>query len=266
MNPQNEKNAVYKDEINLYHFWKVIERRKKLILGIFLISVISTAIMSLSMPKIYKGEAFMRIALEKEVITAKELNEVLGKIDKEQIAKIFSEQPDSIKKVIINPIPGSSSKFKVAVEIKDIAYFQYFMDRFIEHLNRLPLIKISVEQQKEKLTKRLEEIDSVIEKSQQDSKSFQKMINKGKLNPVGFNPVDFNRALSELKIEKITLQQGIQNLRGVELITLPTIPSRPFKPRPLIDIAIAGLTSLIAGMIIVAILNYLEKMKKYQEH
>ncbi len=56
METQNKGTSTYDDEINLYDYWKVIVKRKRLIIGLFLVAVLASAVISLSMPKIYRGE------------------------------------------------------------------------------------------------------------------------------------------------------------------------------------------------------------------
>jgi uncharacterized protein involved in exopolysaccharide biosynthesis len=45
------------DEINLLHYWRVIWKRRKIVIYVFLISVVSTAIISLNMTPIYQAKA-----------------------------------------------------------------------------------------------------------------------------------------------------------------------------------------------------------------
>lgn len=268
MKPQNDKPAIYEDEIGLYDFWKNILKKKRLLLGMFIVSIIIAAVISLTMPKIYRGEVTMRIVIkenEKETITANDLVDIIGKVDREKIMIIFPEKSDMIDSLKINQLPGSTDKFKVSVELKDAIYFQDLIKDFVEYMNGIPIIKKLVEQQSEMLSKRLQEMDNIIGKSQRDAESFQKMIVREKLNPIGFNPVDFNQAVSELKIKKIALQQSIKNLSGVEIMAKPIVFKKPVKPRPLLYILIAGLTSVVAGIFLISLLTYLENNRILRE-
>ena len=267
MNPQNDKPTIYEqDEIYLQDLWKIIMKRKKIIFWIFITAVISAGIISFTMTKIYRAEVGVRIqpkdsSSTKELISTKELFEIIGKFDEEKIKAIFPQNFDSIKKVKITQIPGSNDKFKITVELSQPANFQDAIKTFMLYLNNIPLIKRVVEESREQLTKRLEEIDVVMAKSQEDADRFEAMMVKEKLNPIGFNPVQFNRMRSELEVEKIALKQAIKNLTGFEIITEPTISLKPVKPRPLLYIILTGLISLIAGIFISAFLNYWERIK-----
>ena len=267
VNPQNDKPTIYEqDEIYLQDLWKIIMKRKKIIFWIFITAVISAGIISFTMTKIYRAEVGVRIqpkdsSSTKELISTKELFEIIGKFDEEKIKAIFPQNFDSIKKVKITQIPGSNDKFKITVELSQPANFQDAIKTFMLYLNNIPLIKRVVEESREQLTKRLEEIDVVMAKSQEDADRFEAMMVKEKLNPIGFNPVQFNRMRSELEVEKIALKQAIKNLTGFEIITEPTISLKPVKPRPLLYIILTGLISLIAGIFISAFLNYWERIK-----
>lgn len=271
MNSANDKNTYSGDEINLYDLWKNIIKRKKLIFWIFIISIISAGIISLVMPKIYRGEVGIRIQIKelgstlgstKELISPKELFEIIDKFDREKIETIFPQNFDSIKSVRITQIPGSTDKFKIIVELSQTTYFQEVIKIFVQYLNNIPLIARAVEQSREQLTKRLEEIDAVMSKSQEDAERFQRMMVREKLNPIGFNPVQFNKMRSDLEVEKIALKQSIKNLTGFEIITQPTISSKPVKPKPVLYIILAGLISFIAGLFIAVFLNYWERIKE----
>ena len=276
MNPQERKPTAYEDEINLYDLWKNVIKRKKLIFGIFFVSIISTGIISFMMPKIYQGEVGVRIQESqesispgyygkiqpKELISPKELYEIIGNFDREKINLIFPQYSNSIKDVMIRQISGSTDKFKIIFEMRQIAYFQEVVKIFMQYLNNIPLIARAVEQSRERLRKRLEEIDVVMSKSEQDAERFQRMMIKEKLNPIGFNPVEFNKMRSALEVEKIALKQSIKNLTGFEIVTNPIISKSPVRPRPKLYMAIAGVISLVFGIFLTMVLSYIENIKR----
>ncbi len=198
----------------------------------------------------------------KELISTKELFEIIGNFDREKIEAIFPQNFDSIKSVRIKQIPGSTDKFKIIVELTQTTYFQEVIKIFVQYLNNIPLIARAVEQSREQLTKRLEEIDVVMSKSQEDAERFQRMMVKEKLNPIGFNPVQFNRMRSDLEVEKIALKQSIKNLTGFEIVTNPIIFQKPVRPRPMLYMAIAGVISLILGVFLAMFLIYMENIKR----
>lgn len=261
MGLENDKKITYEDEIELYDLWRNVVKRKRIIFWIFILSMVSAAIVSFVMPKVYRGEVGVRIQ-PKDLISPKELSEIMGKFDKEKIQLIFPLNFDSIKEAMITPIPGSLDKFKITVELTQTTYFQDVIRTFVQYLNNIPLIKKGIEDSREQLTKRLEEIDVVMAKSQEDGERFQRMMVKEKLNPIGFNPVQFNRMLSDLEVEKISLRQAIKNLTGFEIVTNPILFQKPVSPKPVLYLVITGITSLFAGLLIVLLLKYFEKIRE----
>ncbi len=255
------KNRVDEGEINIYDIWKNIVKRKFLILGVLIIALILGAIVNLFSPKIYRGEAVLKIQ-PTQLISTKELFEIIGKFDREKVAIISPENLTIINSVKIIQIPGSTDKFKVSIELTERDHFQGIVRAFVEYLNNIPFIKRTVDQSREQLLKKLEDVDVVMNKSQQDAESFKKMMVREKLNPIGFNPVQFYKMLSDLEIEKIVLKQSMSNLTGVELISQLAISLNPVKPRPVLNMTIAGITGLIVGLFLAVFLNYLENLKR----
>jgi len=80
MNPQEQVPLNYEDEINLYDLWKVIVKRKAIIIGLFFISILSAAVITFNMPKIYRGEAILSV----RVFPPKEIVSIVGKMDAEK--------------------------------------------------------------------------------------------------------------------------------------------------------------------------------------
>ena len=269
MNPQNDKPATYEDETNLYDLWKNIMKRKKLIFWIFITSLVSAGILSFMMPRVYRGEVAVRIQPKdlsstppRELISTRELFGIIGGFDREKIQAIFPNDSGSIKEVSIIQIPGSTDKFKINVELTKKASFHEVINTFVLYLNNIPLIAKAVEQSREQLTKKLEEIDVVMSKSQEDAERFQKMMVKEKLNPIGFNPVQFNRMRSDLEVEKIAVKQLIKNLTGFEIVTNPILFQRPVRPRPMLYFTIAGICGIFGGLFVALFMNFLEKVKE----
>ncbi|MBL7145634.1 MAG: hypothetical protein ISS76_15460 [Phycisphaerae bacterium] len=60
-----EEASIYEDEIDLREYVQVLVKRKKLIIGIFLVAVISAAIASLFLPKVYKASASIMVTPSK---------------------------------------------------------------------------------------------------------------------------------------------------------------------------------------------------------
>ena len=260
MNTQNKENLIYKDEINLYDYWKVVVKRKKLIIGLFLISVVVAAIISLLMPKIYRGEATFKITA-KEIITAKEMVSIIGNLDKEKLKQVLPKTYNLVNSIKLNALRDSVDKFQLIIEAKRVDDIPIAISEFVEYIDNSPLIKRFVEQYKEMLLKQTEELSKVIESSKELVKAYDNLIKTGRLIPVGFNPVDLNKRISDIKIEKLQVEQSLRRLKGIEMGAQPYISSKPVKPKIEFNIALAGVFGLFAGIFLAFFMEYLEKNK-----
>jgi hypothetical protein len=260
-----------------YSIWDIILMRKKMIIGTTISFILSVFVASMLMPNIYKGEVTLKInkanldypthateGLQKDIITARELSDAIGVMNRDKIKNIFSDRADrvwNVKITSLNPYQGLNDKLRLVIEVKDPNDFNNLVNIFLDYLNNIPLLKKFVDNQKEQLYMRSQELEHLIKSSRRDVDNFNKMFVRERLNPIGFDPIDINRKLSDLKMQKILVSQQVKNLSAVEIITAPTVSQRPVKPKPLLYSAIAGVFGLLTGFLL-AIWWYRRDQKK----
>ena len=244
------------DEINLYDYWKVIVKRKRLIIGLFVIAILASAIISFLMPKIYRGEVILKLPAKE--LTSKELFSVIGKIDAEKILPTTHHLVSDVK---LNVLKDSTDKLRLVIEAKNTDALSQAAAEFVAYLNGIPLIKRFVEEERKRLLMQSEEIDKVIKGSDGLTRTYKKLLESGRLIPVGFNPIELEKRVSDLKIERLVIEQGIKRLKGVEMISSLNIPKNPVKPRIKKNIALASITSLFAGIFLAFFMEYIEKVR-----
>lgn len=254
---QHDKPTIHEDEINLYDYWKTIAKRKKLIIGLFLASIIIAGTISLIMSKIYRGEAILKLPAKE--LTAKELMAITGEIDEEKIPKTYHLAAN----IKLNELRGSDDKIQVFIDSKNPGSIPDILSELVVYLNNNPLIKRHVEQEKERLLKQRDELSKTIESSKELLKAYQSLLLRGDLIPVGFNPIELNVRVSNLRIEKITVEQAINNLKGVEVIGQHT-SKEPVSPRVKLNIALAGVISLFAGVFLAFFMEFIQKARGQQ--
>ena len=257
---------VREDEINLYDYWKVIVKRKSLIIGLFLVAVLASAIISFLTSKIYRGEVILKLPakeltskeLTSKELTSKELFSVIGKIDAEKILPTTHHLVSDVK---LNVLKDSTDKLRLVIEAKNTDALSQAAAEFVAYLNGIPLIKRFVEEERKRLLMQSEEIDKVIKGSDGLTRTYKKLLESGRLIPVGFNPIELEKRVSDLKIERLVIEQGIKRLKGVEMISSLNIPKNPVKPRIKKNIALASITSLFAGIFLAFFMEYIEKVR-----
>jgi len=259
-------NGNTPDEINLMDYIQVIRKRKWLIIFGILLCVVAAGVVSLLMPKIYRGEATFKITAKeiitaREIITAKEIVSIIGNVDREKLKQVLPQTYNSIDSIKLNALRDSVDKFQLIIEAKRVDDIPIAISMFVEYIDINPLIRRSVEQEKERLLKQTEELSKVIESSKELVKAYDNLIKTGRLIPVGFNPVDLNKRISDIKIEKLQVEQTLKRLKGIEMGAQPYISSKPVKPKKRLNVMIAGVLGLLASIMMAFFKEYLEKNK-----
>jgi len=253
-------NGNTPDEINLMDYIQVIRKRKWLIIFGTLLCVVAAGVVSLLMSKIYRGEATFKITA-KEIITAKEMVSIIGNLDKEKLKQVLPKTYNLVNSIKLNALRDSVDKFQLIIEAKRVDDIPIAISEFVEYIDNSPLIKRFVEQYKEMLLKQTEELSKVIESSKELVKAYDNLIKTGRLIPVGFNPVDLNKRISDIKIEKLQVEQNLKRLNGIEMGAQPYISSKPVKPKKRQNVMIAGVVGLLGSIMLAFFMEFLKKNK-----
>jgi LPS O-antigen subunit length determinant protein (WzzB/FepE family) len=272
------KSTTYEDEINLYDYWKVIVKRKRLIIGLFLAATIASAIISFLMPKIYRGEVALKLPekqspasititakeltakeLTAKELTAKELLSVIGKIDAEKIKNILPKTHYLVAGVKLNALKDSTDKLQLIIEAKNTEILSQAATEFVGYLNDIPLVKRFVDEERQRLMKQSEELSNVIKEANELAQTYKKLLKEGKPLLLGFNPLEVKY---KAEVERVAIEQTLKRLKGVEMIEKPYISKNPVKPRIKMNIAIASITSLFAGIFLAFFMEYVEKIRE----
>ena len=252
---------VREDEINLYDYWKVIVKRKRLIIGLFVIAIIASAVISLLMPKIYRGEVVLKLP----AITAKELIGIIGKIDAGKIKNILPKTHHLITDAKLNALKDSTDKLQLIIEAKNTDALPQAATEFVGYLNNFSLINRAIEEEKQRLIKQSEELSSVIKEANELAQTYKKLLKEGKLIPLYFNPVEIKKKAADMEIERFTIEQALKRPKGVEMIENPHILKNPAKPSIKKNIALAGIISLFAGIFLAFFMEYVERIRNKSE-
>ncbi len=215
MQEKSTDEMMVVDEVNLYDYWKVLVQRKRLFLCIFLIPLVLVIIISLILPRYYRGES----EISNLIIPASNIVNLVGNVDDAKKVKIFAGNSGAIKSVLVSLPKKSPDKVSIVIDAKteDIAT-QAFKDIF-NYISNLPEVKAEVarihEETDLKLKKIIEETDlklkTLIEAKKANLiflKDMSDMIKKRKLTIVNFNPADLVRKDGDLSLEIMNLQKA----------------------------------------------------------
>lgn len=260
--------TIREDEVNLYDLWKVILKRKMIIIAIFLISLLGAAIYCFAASPIYRLETHMKLYMPKDIVTVKELptakdiSSIIGKIDDEKMAIIFSKNADEITQVNIDEIKGTTDKFRIIIESHNPESLGSHLQEMLSYIENIREIKSNHEKIISEIHERMQKVQEADSKNDFHIREIEKRLHSSKLLPVGFNPVEINNKAVELKMEKYRLEKEFQNYKTIQPLEDPFISRDPVKPKKAIIMTIAGACSLMFGILVAFFVEYLAEMRK----
>ena len=259
MNIKPEGKIISEEEINLYDYWKVLIKRKKIFIGIFLVPLVTVTMISLIQPRYYRGES----EIINPVIPARDIVNLVGAIDATQKAKIFTHNPDTIKSVSISLPKKAEDKLNIIVDVKTADIIPQTFQDLYEYIANLKEIK-------EKIVKKNEEINLAAKNWIEAKKAnliflnqiTDMMNNQSNIKFISINPADLIKKDAEMSSIIMNLQ-SIKVTAGVlgPLSITRQPPNSQIKQR----IIMTGFLSLIAGICVVFFLDYIDRMKA-REH
>jgi hypothetical protein len=224
MNTRSENEINSEEEMNLYDYWKVLIKRKKIFIGIFLIPLVMVTIIILSMPRYYRGECEISIPATPTpniitVMPASNIVKLIGYIDDTKKIKIFTNTPDAIKSVFVSVPKNSTGKVSIVIDAKTADNVTAAFKDIFNYIGNLPEIKEEIarikEEQNSKLNNLTEEsnfkIKALIEAKKANLiflNQVTDMMKKRQVPFVNINPADLIMKDSNLSLEIANLQQA----------------------------------------------------------
>jgi len=268
---------VQEDEIDIREYINVIVRRKKLVLVIFLVSVITSAIVSLMMPKIYEITSTVQLGnVNGSLINNEDVKAII--LNQNSLSSIINDlhlkiSPESLQKAIkISDITGTNLlKIKItypgidtALKINDAIVNPLIVQGQNKYQERLALVN-----------ERLTELEAEIKNAESDIVRTQTLIS-GLPSVRGVSQADVSLRIILLQNTLPTYESNLTALRnqrnGMKLALIeakdfkvfdaPIRPKYPVGPKKALNVIIAGILSLIFGAFLVFFLESLGKNKK----
>lgn len=216
-----KKQSEYEEEINLMDYVKVILKRKRLILAIFLIIVIVVGIFSWVSPKFYKIDTTLEIGKIKEREGREEPFQVIEAPD-QVVEKINDGVYGWIQGMKVSN-PDDTNLIKIEATSKDPKETKEILAKINESI--LAHHNAKINSQKNLLEKEIERLQEKIDF----------LISKGQETAI-------------LQLEINNLQREKEALQPTKIIREPTISEKPVKPRLLLNTVIASVLGILIGV------------------
>jgi hypothetical protein len=242
------------DEINLYDYWKVLVKRKKILIGIFLVPLVIVTIVGLRLPRYYRGES----EIINPLIPAPNIVNLVGNIDDTKKVKIFTNNSGAIKSVSVSLPKKSIDKVNIIIDAKTADIIpQAFKDIF-DYINNLPEIKGEIVRIQAENDLKIKHLIEAKNANLIFLNQITEMMKKRQLTFININPADLIKKDADLSLEIMNLQNA--KVKAV-ILGPPSVTKQPSNSRIKQIIIITGLLSLFSGIFAVFFLEYIDRMK-----
>lgn len=254
MNMKTKNEVKAEDEINLYDYWKVLVKRKKILLGVFFAPVILTVVIVLIIPHYYRGES----EITNLIIPATNIVKLIGKNDDALKNKIFANNSGAIKSVEISVSPKSTDILNITIIAKTADVIPQASKNMFDYISNLPKIQKEITKIKEENYLKLNKFIEAKKTNIFFLNYMKDVIKKRQLAFFYINPVDLVKKDVDLSLE-ITNLQRLEVRFGI--LEPPSITRQPSNAKIKQIIIIIGIISFMVSVFVVFFLNYIEQMK-----
>ncbi|MCK4532999.1 hypothetical protein KAU39_04375 [bacterium] len=262
------------EEIDLRDYLNMIKKRWKIILGVFLSSIIISVVVSFSLPKVYEVRVMIRIGkardelLEtgKTVMKVFETKSVLSDVVKRLNLPVTEKEIERIKgKIYISEVgdvlevkgrgntPEKALELvrfvaKVILERHELLFNErkFFLKEYIS----------GVENQLVEIEKNIKNLKKKIKRNEQTDSQAKAYIVQGYIQNLESSSERYNRLKVEMHEKR--LEESYEATPSC-IIALPMKSSVPILPRKKINILIAAFVGLIIGLGLAGLVEYFEQ-------
>lgn len=258
MNIKPESEIIAEEKINLYNYWEVLVKRKRILIGIFLIPLVIVTIISLSLPHYYRGEG----EIINPVIPAPNIVKIIKNIDDTQKAKIFTNTPGAIKSVSASLPNKSTGRVSIIIETKTADMMpQAFKDIF-DYISDLPEIKEESARIRSETNLKIEKLIEAKKANLAFFNHLTAMMKKEQMMFININPADLIKKDTDLSLEIMALQNAKVKSGVLGPLSISIQPSTLWIKKIII---MAGILSLFAGIFVAFFLEYIDRIKSERE-
>jgi|GEM_PF-3368802 len=261
--------VIQDEEINLYDYWKVVVKRKKILIGIFLIPLVIVAIVSLSLPRYYRGEIEINYRVSPvslvsplspvSPILPANIGDLVGNIDDAKKVEIFTNYAEAIRGASVLLAKKSTDKLNIVVEAKTADIIPQAFNDIFNYISNIPEIKKEVARIKEETDLKINKLIEAKKVNLLFLNQITDMMKKRQITVISINPSDLINKDATLSLEIMTLQRA--NVEVGTLGPFSVISKQPSSSQIKKWIIITCLLSFLTGIFAVFFLEYIDRIK-----
>lgn len=271
MNNIKPKNEIISDDkIYLYDYWKVLVKRKKIFIGIFLVSLAIVTIINLNLPRYYRGESEISIL----AFPAEKIVKFIGNIDERKKNEIFANNSGAIKSVSILRTNKSTDKADIIIDARTVDIIPQAFKDIVDYFSNLPEIKGEIARIQEETDFKIKKLIEARKANLVFLSQITDMMKKKQKAFVMVNPSDLIKKDIDLSLEIMNLQKAKTDMIMTNKLNVTmkagilgplSITEQPSNQQIKQRIVIAGFLCFFTGIFVVFFLEYIDRMKAHED-
>ena len=262
-----QEQNYHDDEINLMDYIKVIIKRKITIIGVLIICVVATTIISFRMPKVYQVNSTVRIGtIGGSLFSVEEIREkaknrnllqsVISEIDKNITVESFKKaiKIENIKGTSFLRLQMESTEPDVVVNVLNKIESKLVLEGNEIYEKNMTLINERIQElrlRKENVSKQIEMLNQKISNNK-----------TGSNYPLIQNTLtNYETIYSELSETGYLLKKDLLAAKNFKIIELPAKSINPIKPNKRQMVTISAILGLMLGIFIAFFVEFWQKSK-----
>lgn len=262
------------DEIDLRDIFRVLWKRRLLIIGVFVVAVLIAGVISFAMPSVYRVSSIVAMGNYEDPVYTSQASAKSIMLSDQFLLEVFEMHPNATTNgfgafkggVKVEPVKDSDRLIEISVETTDRKVGRVAVENMISlYANRsdesYDRYKKSLSDQLAATQERLNILDMEINQTREALQYTQNASGSSAMQA----ELSFSRALDRLSgmeaqrsaliDQSLDLQKQLNLLRHLVVISPAVEPVSPVGPRRVLMVAIAGMLGLMVGILAALILE-----------
>lgn len=263
-------------------FKRLVVLKRYIIVGTTIIFSAAALISGLVSPKVYQAEAIITLPeTTKNGITTDSKGNVkalINVLETKNLVGLYWKQlksgaSDSVYKkslspyvtsLVIEEIRGSNAQFRMVVYVENNpAIGLTAIEAVMDHLRNNGYVLRKYDSERVNLLTALNGLQLSIDSSTAIREKVLRQLNSKTI--IGFNPIEMESKLSDLRLKYYEMQTDIALFHGFEYVTPPYVNEKPIKPRILFNTILAGMAGLFLSVLMIFLMDPHLRNKLYRQ-
>ena len=262
---------VYEDEIDLRDLLLVLWKWRKLILAIFLVSLLIGAVYSFAVSPVYQVQAKISIgSFESETnstqpkMTPETAKEILLSSDLQEEAWGAGTNAEGLNVEIV----ADTNILEITLDTNDPQQGEVLLNKLINFFDEREGVRY--ERSKELINNDLQRTEEELQEVNKSIKQTRELLDK--LSKAGLSSTSeiqqiglldslsrFTEQREKLLEKKLESEQKLNSIEGIKVLEKPEAPSSPVRPRKKLNITEAGVLGLMVGVFVAFTVDYFRR-------